>query len=144
MTDAAADPPQSCTLVLRRNPAAASTARGVVGAFLHREAIADAVVTDVSIVLNEAVTNAIRHGGPHPAVTLHLLVDDDAITLRVSDVGSWPPPAERVDPDQQVSLTLVESVVRPRITPVPPDGAELTVVFPRSERVPSPRSSAPS
>ncbi|WP_197523191.1 ATP-binding protein [Actinokineospora pegani] len=130
MTDVAVEPPQSCRVVLARELAAVSTTRQVVGTFLRRQDVAEPVTTDVLIVANEAVTNAVQHGGPETTVTVDLLVSDDLVTLRVHDVGPWPPPDERVDDDHRLSLTVVEGIVRPRFATTAVGGTELTADFP--------------
>jgi anti-sigma regulatory factor (Ser/Thr protein kinase) len=48
---------------------------------------------EIVFAVNEAVTNAIRHGRPDEAGTIGLLIDDDgdALTVVVSDSGSFIP-----------------------------------------------------
>jgi serine/threonine-protein kinase RsbW len=48
--------------------------------------------------VNEAVTNAIRHGAPdeHGLISILALVEDDRLTLSVRDYGTFAGPAPRV------------------------------------------------
>jgi anti-sigma regulatory factor (Ser/Thr protein kinase) len=51
---------------------------------------------EVAYAVNEAVTNAIRHGAPDSRgnISLSVLMDDDRLTIVVHDSGTFLPPSE--------------------------------------------------
>jgi anti-sigma regulatory factor (Ser/Thr protein kinase) len=79
---------------------------GVAREFVQRAALDFGLGAEASFDLvlaaNEAVTNAIRHGGPddHGLILLHTLTDGDRLTLAVRDYGVFvaaPEATPRVD-----------------------------------------------
>jgi serine/threonine-protein kinase RsbW len=78
---------------------------GVAREFVQQAALDFGLGAEASfefvLAANEAVTNAIRHGGPddHGRILLHTLTDGDRLTLAVRDYGVFvaAPEAPRVD-----------------------------------------------
>jgi anti-sigma regulatory factor (Ser/Thr protein kinase) len=56
---------------------------------------------ELVFAVNEAVTNAIRHGGAAPDGTIGLRIDaeGDALVCLISDCGPFVPPRKAVDPE---------------------------------------------
>jgi anti-sigma regulatory factor (Ser/Thr protein kinase) len=98
-----------------RSPASARAAAAELVAELHLEPIAD----DVSLVVSELVTNAVRYADP--PVTLEIQATDDEITIAVADGSPGRPAPREVDLDEEggrgltlIDLIAAETGVRPQ------------------------------
>lgn len=60
----------------------------------RRLGLAEAVIEDVVIAVNEVATNAVTHGEHHTA-QLRLWIEDGSLLVEVHDIGSWTPPEDR-------------------------------------------------
>jgi anti-sigma regulatory factor (Ser/Thr protein kinase) len=83
---------------------AASAQLVIVREHVERAALAmgfdDRAAHEIVFAVNEAVTNAIRHGAPDHAGTIGLLIepDGDGLTVVVSDSGSFVPSVPNESP----------------------------------------------
>jgi PAS domain S-box-containing protein len=87
----------------------------------------------LALLINEAVTNAVKHGGKE--VELRLVGNGNSATLTVSDNGPGFPPAFDPSTSAHFGLEFVESVVRLELNGQltyanSPGGACITVTFP--------------
>jgi len=88
----------------------------------------------LTLLINELLTNAVKHGGPQ--IELRLARRENAVTLTVSDNGDGFPPAFDSATSAHFGLEFVESVVRMELRGqvtyenVPDGGACVTVTFP--------------
>ena len=109
------------------SPAAARAAAAELMNELHLERLAD----DVSLVVSELVTNAVRYA--EPPVTLEIEAADDGVTIAVAD-GSPGRPQPRdagVDEEGGRGLALIDLLARETgIRPQPP-GKTVWAVLPR-------------
>ncbi|MFI6484731.1 ATP-binding protein [Nonomuraea sp. NPDC050663] len=60
----------------------------------RRLGLAEAVIEDVVIAVNEVATNAVTHGEHHTA-QLRLWIEEGSLLVEVHDTGSWTPPEDR-------------------------------------------------
>jgi anti-sigma regulatory factor (Ser/Thr protein kinase) len=70
---------------------------------------------EFAFAVNEAVSNAIEHGSPSPAGTIHLSFaeKDDSLVFRVQDYGEFTPQAKVLDPpsNRGRGIALMASMV---------------------------------
>jgi anti-sigma regulatory factor (Ser/Thr protein kinase) len=93
-------------IVLERGPEAPARARAQVLARTGRIARAD----DLALLVSEAVTNAVRHGGsgPRDPVVVHVSHGCEAVAVRVCDGGDGVPRRRRSGHDGGFGLQLVD------------------------------------
>lgn len=75
--------------------------------FLHGSGVSEETAYVVHLVVEEAVSNAIRHGrrnGDDSAIALLLLVTDDAVTVTVEDGGIAFDPTLAPEPDAPAEI----------------------------------------
>ena len=116
--------PLADTLTLGALPTAVASARMHAGAVMSEWAMDD-IAEDISLVVSELVTNAVRasigaDGRPKytnvsaslPVVHLRLLSDHQRVIIEVWDLSSALPVAKEPDPDAEVGrgLLLVEAL----------------------------------
>lgn len=87
-------PPAELALRLPAEPRVLSEVRRTLRRWLHERGVSAEVLSEVTIAVNEACTNAIEHAySPAPAdFELEARADDDELTVIVRDSGSWRTP----------------------------------------------------
>ncbi len=90
------------SLVLKNNLAELERLGGEVSAWCSRQALSEEVDYQVNLVLDEVVSNVIRHGyrdkNPHE-IRVDLEFQDDELTIRVEDDGVRFSPLQVPPPD---------------------------------------------
>ncbi len=78
--------------------------------WLREQDVPASVVAEVTLAVNEACANAVEHAySPGPATfLLDATVDDDRLTVSVSDSGSWRAPREA---DRGRGLTIIRAAM---------------------------------
>lgn len=109
------------------SPASARAAAAELVTELHLELMAD----DVSLVVSELVTNAVRYADP--PVTLEIQATDDEVTIAVADGSPGRPAPREADLDEEggrgltlIELLAAETGVRPQ-----PPGKTVWAALPR-------------
>ena len=118
------------TVTLDHSPLSPSSARAAAAEAvteLHLEPMAD----DVSLVVSELVTNAVRYA--EPPVTLEIEATDDEVTIAVADGSPGRPNRRDADVDEEggrglalIDLLATETGVRPH-----PPGKTVWAALPR-------------
>jgi serine/threonine-protein kinase RsbW len=92
---------QACReqLELKADPGELATARRFVDAAAARFGLEDRERYEVTVAVNEAVTNAIEHGRPSPEgkIRLHVAADNGALVFEVEDHGTFAPRPPALD-----------------------------------------------
>jgi|HubBroStandDraft_2_1064218.scaffolds.fasta_scaffold323377_1 stage II sporulation protein AB (anti-sigma F factor) len=87
------EPTSSATseLQLHAEPSALGTARKYAEEAAASFGLGDDECFDFAVAVNEAVTNAVRHGAPDELgrISLSVLANDDRLTLSVRDYGTF-------------------------------------------------------
>ena len=85
------------------------------------------------LVVNELVSNSLKHGGPEPRVEVVMEERDDRLHLEVRDSGPGIP--EKVQEEETLGLRLVRALVgqlEGELTFLPPPEARVRISFPRA------------
>lgn len=109
------------------SPASARAAAAELVSELHLEPLAD----DVSLVVSELVTNAVRYA--EPPVTLEIEASDDEVTIAVADGSPGRPRRRDAHPDEEGGrgLALIDLLARETgVRPQPP-GKTVWAALPR-------------
>ncbi|WP_214369002.1 SpoIIE family protein phosphatase [Pseudonocardia sp. H11422] len=128
--------PAPLRLLTPADPAQLAPLRRKVAAWCARAGLSEDAVTDLQLVLGEAVTNAVEHaylGGASGEVDIELMLESSgAVSVRVADTGRWrPPPADpgyrgrglalirELTEDVELEPGDTGTVVRFRLPPIP-------------------------
>jgi anti-sigma regulatory factor (Ser/Thr protein kinase) len=87
-------------LELRADPGELATARRFVDAAAARFGLEDRERYELTLAVNEAMSNAIEHGRPSPdgKIRLHVAAEDGALVVEVEDHGTFTPDPPAIDP----------------------------------------------
>jgi serine/threonine-protein kinase RsbW len=95
---------------VKPEPAELGPLRRRMGSWLRRHHLEEEEAASVVLAVNEAVANAIEHGGRGPAdVLVDATMDDGALTIEIRDQGRWQDrPSE---PDRGRGLLLMQALM---------------------------------
>ncbi|BBX75821.1 SpoIIE family protein phosphatase [Mycobacterium shinjukuense] len=80
--------------------------------WLRAAAVSDAQTSDIVLVVNEACTNSVEHayrGHDVGTMLLEVTVDGGEVRARITDTGSWKPPASDPGPGRR-GLQLIKAI----------------------------------
>jgi signal transduction histidine kinase/DNA-binding response OmpR family regulator len=85
--------PREFVLRLPAEPTRLSVLRRRLEDFLTGHGVAEADIFDLTVAVSEAAANAIEHPiePAEPVITVEASIDDEAVTVTVSDTGGWKP-----------------------------------------------------
>jgi serine/threonine-protein kinase RsbW len=87
-------------LELRAVPAELATARRFADDAAERFGLEERERYEFTFAVNEAVSNAIEHGGPSPdgTIRIHVAQEDESLVFEVEDHGTFITKPQKVDP----------------------------------------------
>ncbi|GIJ48024.1 hypothetical protein Val02_49100 [Virgisporangium aliadipatigenens] len=128
------------TAVLPRRPSSVREARRLLDGLLSLVTADTKVRGDVSVLVTEACSNAVRHGDAD-TIDLHVAVEDGRCVLEVGNCGHVPDgvtlPAQRPEPTQLSGrgLPLITALAeRAEFVPTAPDHVLLRMTVPLPRR----------
>ena len=85
--------PREFVLRLPAEPTRLSLLRRRLEEFLTSHGVAETDIFDLTVAVSEAAANAIEHpvDPAEPVITVEASIDEEAVTVTVSDTGSWKP-----------------------------------------------------